>query len=152
MRRLLFILAALMVMTATSCKKEEKGFDCKTTLIGEWHCTPEGIDAEIYAAFDDSGSFDLYQKVGEGRYRYYTGTWTCDGNTLSGIYSDGVAWGSSYTVDFTDKNNMTFTALNGSEEVMAYTRESVPSEVKEGCIEVKSSLCMLNSQPQYRWL
>ena len=76
MKRLLFILATLMVITATGCKKDAKPIDCMATLPGEWHCLPEGIDAEVYAAFEESGSFDLYQKVGEGRYRHYTGTWT----------------------------------------------------------------------------
>ena len=152
MKRLLFILTALMVITATGCKKDPKPIDCKATLPGEWHCMPEGIDAEVYAAFEENGSFDLYQKVGEGRYRHYTGSWTCEGNTLSGIYSDGIAWGSSYTVAFTDKDNMTLTTLNGSDEAMVYTRESVPSEVREECIDVKSFFGMLNSQPQYRWL
>lgn len=151
MKRLLFILTALMLITATGCKKDEKTIDCKATLPGEWHCTPEGLDADIYADFEENGSFDLYQKLGEGRYRHYTGTWECKGNTLSGKYSDGSDWGSSYTVVFTDNDNMTFTALNGSEEVMVYTRESVPSEVKEDCIEAKSE-GILNSQPQYRWL
>jgi hypothetical protein len=152
MKRLLYILAALMLITATGCKKDEKPIDCQATLPGEWHCTPEGIDADIYAAFNVDGSFDLYQKAGEGRYRHYTGTWECKGNTLSGDYSDGTPWGSDYTVNFSDQDNMTFTALNGSEEIMAYTRESVPTEVKAGCIDVKSSFGMLNSQPQYRWL
>lgn len=152
MKKLLFIFTALMIIASTGCKKEEKPIDCMATLPGEWHCAPEDIDAEVYASFKEDGSFDLYQKIGEGRYRHYTGTWTCEGSTLSGVYSDGVAWGSSYTMDFKDNDNMTLTALNGSEEVMAYTRESVPSEVKEDCIEVKSSLRMLNSQPQYRWL
>lgn len=151
MKRLLFILTALMLITATGCKKDEKVIDCKATLPGEWHCTPAELDADIYAAFDENGRFDLYQKLGEGRYRHYTGTWECKGNTLSGNYSDGNAWGSSYTVEFTDQDHMTFTALNGSKEVMVYTRESVPSEVKEDCIEAKSD-GILNSQPQYRWL
>lgn len=152
MKKILFILAVMTLMVMTGCKKDEKPIDCKATLPGEWHCMPEGIDADVYAAFEEDGSFDLYQKVGEGRHRHYTGTWKCEGNTLSGNYSDGSAWGSSYTVDFKDNDNMTLTALNGSNEVMSYTRESVPSEVKDDCIEVKSSLRMLNSQPQYRWL
>ena len=152
MKKLLFILAALMVIGTTGCKKDEKPIDYKATLVGEWHCAPENIDAEVYASFEEGGSFDLYQKVGEGRYRHYTGTWECEGNTLSGTYSDGAAWGSSYIVDFKDNDNMLLTALNGSEEVMTYTRESIPSDVKVDCIEVKSSLRMPNSQPQYRWL
>ena len=152
MKKLLLILAALMAITATGCKKDENPIDCKATLPGEWHCMPEGLDSEVYASFEENGNFDLYQRLGEGRYRHYTGTWTCEGNTLSGSYSDGNAWGSSYQMAFTDENTMVLTALNGSEEKMTYLRESIPSDVKDGCIEVKSSLRMLNSQPQYNWL
>ena len=110
------------------------------------------IYAEIYVAFAAEGGFDLYQQIGEGRHRHYTGTWTLEGNILSGIYADETAWGSSYKVEFSDDNTMILTAQNGSEEIMTYVRESVPAEVKEGCIDVKSSFGMLNSQPQYRWL
>ena len=152
MKKLLFILAVLTVIAATGCKKDETPIDCKATLPGEWHCMPEGLDAEVYATFEESGSFDLYQRLGEGRYRHYTGTWTCEGNTLSGSYSDGSAWGSAYQMEFTDEDTMILTALNGSEEKTTYLRESVPSDVKDGCVEVKSSFRMLNSQPQYRWL
>ena len=152
MKKILFILAVMTLMVMTGCKKDEKPIDCKATLPGEWHCMPEGIDADVYAAFEEDGSFDLYQKVGEGRHRHYTGTWKCEGHTLSGMYSDGTAWGSSYKMTFTDENTMILAALNGSEDKMTYSRESIPSDVKDGCIEVKSSLRMLNSQPQYRWL
>ena len=149
MKKILFILTTLLLFAG--CKKDEKPIDYRATLSGEWHCTPEGLDVDIYATFNEDGTFDLYQKAGAGRYRHYTGSWTCEGNTLSGSYSDGNAWGSSYTMNFTDQDHMTLTALNGSEEVMAYTREPVPSEVKEDCIEAKSE-GMLNSHPQYRWL
>ena len=152
MKKILFILTALMVIASTGCKKEEKAIDYMATLPGEWHCMPEGIDAEVYASFEEDGRFDLYQKIGEGRYRHYTGTWECEGNTLSGNYSDGSTWGSSYKMTFADENTMDLIAVNGSEEKMTYLRESIPSDVKEDCIEVKSSLRMLNSQPQYRWL
>ena len=152
MRKVLYILAALMLITAVGCKKEEKKIDYKARLAGEWHCTPAEIDADIYVTFDAEGSFDLYQQIGEGRHRHYTGTWSSEESTLSGTYSDGSAWGSTYRMEFPDENTMKLTALNGSEEVMTYVREAVPAEVKEGCIEVKSSLRILNSQPQYRWL
>ena len=152
MKRLLYILAALMLITATGCKKDDKQKDLKAITVGEWHCVPEGIDADIYVTFAAEGGFDLYQQIGEGRHRHYTGTWTLEGNILSGIYADETAWGSSYKVEFSDDNTMILTAQNGSEEITTYVRESVPTEVKEGCIDVKSSFGMLNSQPQYRWL
>ena len=152
MKKILFIMAAIMLIVATGCKKEDKKKDLKAITVGEWHCVPEGMDADIYVAFAAEGGFDLYQQIGEGRHRHYTGTWTLEGNILSGIYADETAWGSSYKVEFSDDNTMILTAQNGSEEIMTYVRESVPAEVKEGCIDVKSSFGMLNSQPQYRWL
>lgn len=152
MRKILYILAALTLLAAAGCKKEEKKVDYKALISGEWHCSPADIETDVHAVFEADGCFDAYQKIGEGRYRHYTGTWSSEGSTLSGIYSDGSAWGSTYRMEFPDDNTMTLTALNGSEEVMTYFREAVPAEVKEGCIDVKSSLGILNSQPQYRWL
>ena len=152
MKKLIFILTSLAILSATGCKKEEKPIDCNAVLPGEWHCAPGGFDADIYVAFNEDGSFDLYQQTGDGRHRHYTGNWTCEGSTLSGTYADGTTWGSSYKAMFKDEDTMTLTALNGSKEVMTYVREAVPSEVIEGCIEVRSSLRMLNSQPQYSWL
>lgn len=138
MKRILYIVAAIVLVLATGCRKEEKKIDYKGRLTGEWHCTPAEIDADIYVSFDAEGSFDLYQQIGEGRHRHYSGVWAIEENTLSGTYSDGSAWGSSYTVEFKSDKEMSLTALNGSEEVMSYFREDIPAEIKEGSIEVKA--------------
>ena len=138
MKRLLFIFTALLMITATGCKKEDKKVDYKASLVGQWHCTPEGMDAEIYVEFVQDGSFALYQQVGEGRYRKFTGLWQCEENILSGTYADGSPWGSTYQMEFND-GILTLTALNGSNEVMTYIKKDIPGEVLEDCIEVKSS-------------
>lgn len=137
MKKLLFMLAALMLITVTGCKKENKKVDYKTAIVGEWHCAPTDMDADIYVAFEKEGDFSLHQQVGEGRYRKYTGSWTCEGNVLSGTYTDGTPWGSTYQLDL-DADTLTMTALNGSNEVMTYVKQSIPEEVLEDCIEVKS--------------
>ena len=152
MKRILYMLAALALLMATGCKKDEKPVDYKGLLPGEWHCAAVEFGADVYACFEADGDFDLYQMLGEGRYRHYTGNWSIKGDILSGTYSDGTEWGSSYKMSFSGNDLMTLAAQNGSEEVVIYSRESIPSEVKEGCIDVKSSFGMLNSQPQYRWL
>lgn len=139
MKKILFILTIILLTVTTGCKKDKNPIDYKSLVIGEWHCAPTNIDADIHAVFEEDGSFDLYQRVGEGRYRHYEGTWSSDKSTLSGTYSDGSDWGSSYKMDFDDDNTMILTALNGSEEVMTYLREAVPAEVKDSCIDVKST-------------
>ena len=152
MKRILYMLAALALLVTTGCKKDDKPVDYKGMLPGEWHCAATEFGADIYVGFDENGAFDLYQMLGEGRYRHYTGNWSIKGDVLSGTYSDGTSWGSSYKMNFSGENSMTLTAQNGSEDAMTYSRESIPSEVKDGCIDVRSSFGMLNSQPQYRWL
>ena len=137
MKKLLFILAALTMLIATGCNKEEKKIDYKTAIVGEWHCAPADMEVDIYVEFKAEGDFALYQQLGEGRYRKYTGSWICEGNILSGTYTDGTPWGSSYQMGF-NADTMTLTAQNGSNEVMTYLKEAIPAEVLEESIEVKS--------------
>lgn len=137
MKKSIFILIAL-VLIATGCRKD-KPVDYAKLVIGEWHCVPETFEADIYLAIDEAGTFDLYQQIGDGRHRHYSGEWDLDGTTLSGTYSNGDNWGSEYQVSFSGGNTMSLKALNGSEEVMKYSREVIPSEVINGSIEVKST-------------
>lgn len=146
------IAAALLVLIASSCQKEkEDNFDYQTYVVGEWHFASEKYDADIYLSFTADESFDLYQKVGDGPYRHYRGGWAADKDILSGTYSDGTPWGSTYKMTFSGTDAMTLTAQNESKETADYIRESVPASVKDNAV-VKSSPRMLNSQPQYRWL
>ena len=110
-------------------------------LVGEWHCASSDIDADIFLAFADDASFKLYQKIGEGAYRLYQGTWSLDEKTsvLTGKYNDGNDWGSSYTIALSeDKNSMTLTPSEGTEK-QSYSREVIPADVKEGCVVVVKS-------------
>ena len=101
--------------------------------MGEWHCAPEEYDVDVYVAFTTEGTFDEYQRVGDGRYRHYAGTWEVNKDELSGVYADGVAWGSSYKVAFSG-DTMLLTSTNNSAETMTYTKEIIPEEVKESAI------------------
>ena len=140
MKRLIYIFVTLLMVVATGCKKESPApkVDNAAKLVGAWHCTPEEMDVDVYVEFAEDKSFDLYQRVGEGRYRHYTGTWSVEGNIVSGVYEDGAEWGSSYAVTFADADNMTFTAQNGSDETLNYTRTTIPDEIKEESVAVRS--------------
>lgn len=140
MKKLLYILTALLIVaTVAGCNKEKSPSSKSIDITGEWHCIPAEFDAEVYVAFLEGGMFDLYQRVGEGRYRHFTGTWWMDGKTLSGNYADNTPWGSDYNVTLNGTESMTLTATNGSGEIMTYTKESIPTEVKSECVEVRST-------------
>ena len=136
MRSKLFMMAfALVALAITGCGKEEPSSnDLATKILGDWHYASKEYDVDVYVTFNADSTFEEYQRLGEGRYRLYTGTWTMKGSELNGVYSDGVNWGSSYKVSFAG-DTMTLIATNKSAETLTYTKESVPETVKQSAIE-----------------
>ena len=138
MKRLIYIFVALLLVVTPGCKKNGSEATTATKLVGQWHCIAEELnvaeDIDVYVEFMADKSFNLYQKIGQGRHRHFTGTWSVSGDVLSGLYADGTEWGSSYAVEFSGMDAMKLTAKNGSKEVMTYTRETIPAEVLEGSV------------------
>ena len=134
--RIYFLTAVLCALALVGCGKEKDTpkVNNATKIVGEWHCAPEGYDVDVYVAFDAAGSFEEYQRLGEGRYRHYAGTWSVDKSVLSGVYADGTEWGSTYTLSF-EGETMTLTANNESAEAIVYTKTTIPAEVKDEAIE-----------------
>lgn len=135
MKKIIYMTLALIsiAIMGTGCKKDK----IQTDVIGEWHCVAGECD--IYLGFSQDNTFELYQKLGEGRYYLYKGAWSADKDIISGQYNDGTPWGSSYQVTMKGPDNMTMTATNGSGEVNTYTREAIPEKVKdEHLVAVKS--------------
>ena len=128
------VLCAAMFFVGCGNEEDTPKVDPAVKIIGEWHCAPEGYDVDVYVAFGDEGDFDEYQRLGEGRYRHYNGTYIVDNGVLSGLYADGTEWGSTYTISFSG-DTMTLTANNESAEAIVYTMTTIPEEVKEEAIE-----------------
>ena len=53
---------------------------------------------EVVITFNADKTFSLSQMLGHGRPVTYSGTWLLEGTKLSGKYSDGKAWGTTYQV------------------------------------------------------
>lgn len=105
-------------------------------IAGEWHLaswnaeTPEAFTA--YAAFHEDATFDLYQQIEQVHFQHFTGSYLLRGNLLTGQYSDGTEWGSTYEVSFSDDGDlMTLVSEPEIGEVHVYVREAIPASVKE---------------------
>lgn len=133
---------ALVVLAAAACKKDETPSDLD--ISGQWHLVSsdkidieaEGID--VYIDFRTGGDFDLYQKIGEGRYRLKYGSYTVTGTQVSGTYSGEIPWGSQYEAAV-NGNTLVLTATNASGEVCTYEKESIPASVTSDAVELRSS-------------
>ena len=127
------MMAAAMALVVSACSKEDND------ICGEWHLSDisvvtkaqEPYDISVYLAFSKTGTFDLYQKLQEGKYVHYTGKWEMADGQLYGYYTDGTPWGAGiYGVSLSSKT-LKLTANNGLGEVTTYKREKIPSSVKE---------------------
>jgi hypothetical protein len=140
MKTKFYLLMSLLCVALVSvgCSKEKKQnapeVDNAVKVVGEWHCSPEGMDVDVYVAFAADGNFDEYQRLGEGRYRHYAGTWSVEKDVISGVYADGTAWGCTYTLAF-EGDTMTLTANNDSMEALTYIKVEIPAEVKDEAID-----------------
>ena len=135
-------IAALVLGFSTSC---EKAPSLSEGIVAEWQLS-EMTDYEasslpsIYIEFTADLNFTIYQKVGDvSRYRKYVGTYAIEGSTLSGVYSDGAKWGSSYKAAFdADGEVLVMTAFTTEKdgsvtegEVLKYVKASLSQEEKD---------------------
>jgi hypothetical protein len=82
----------------------------------------------VYVSFAKDMTFELYQKVGEGAFRKYSGTYTFDGTLLDGLYSDKAPWKEAKTVTI-DGDSLTAVGVKTGETI-TYVRKLVPATVR----------------------
>ena len=135
MKRLSAIcLSVAMLLGLFSCSKSEE--DKPLDITGDWNITSittksatiGSQNVDVYISFQQGGAFTLYQKTGSGRFQKYEGTWTLSGKLLSGNYSDGTSWGTTYNVSLKDEM-LTLESNTTPVEVSVYKRTSIPQSV-----------------------
>ena len=148
MMKKIFALAAVLLTIAACGGKDnpdtpsptpggggDGGSTTKLDVTGSWELSGVetkvsvgSVNVSVYITFDSGGSFTLYQKIGEGRYSIFTGTYTLSSdNKLSGKYSNNATWG-PYSAALSG-GKLTLTSAGGK-EVDTYTKiSSIPAAV-----------------------
>lgn len=138
MKKLLYILTALLILAGCGKNKESK-LTLEEKILGQWHSTSLSVSGDVYLQFDVEKKFEMYQKIGSGAYRLYRGTWNLENDILSGKYNDGEDWAAAYNVAI-DGTSLTLTSVNDAAEVTKYSACSIPEEVIQGSeVVVKSA-------------
>lgn len=129
-RKLEFIAGDLAKFSVDMSESFEESPEAQ--LAGYWHIAEyrgnTSHDFDIYLSANGNGILELYQKLSSYSWSHYTSAISFAGNTLSGTYSDGVAWSASYYVMFNDDNSrMTWTDTLDSSDISVYERiEALP--------------------------
>ena len=139
MKKIIYATIALFSLLFVSCGKENQPVS-STSLLGSWNLEQvDGVatgDLSVWIEFSES-SFDIYQRLGATvSYEHFSGSWSVTKGVLSGTYSDGKPWASSYNASITDGSQLKLEAV-GSGEISTYRKSSIPSEVRENVISEK---------------
>ena len=138
MKKVLFI--ALLCSLFVGCN-EEQTQEKELNIVGCWHLTElHQIETrtvtigeetiEIYIDFAADNTFRLYQMVGAGKYRSFSGSWVLEADKLSGIYDDKTAWGTDYEVALNSTGTELTLVSKGEQYV--YVKEEIPADVLLG--------------------
>ena len=137
MKRVLFAVAITAISLLTACVKEKNPKEEETkasAIAGVWELSDittkasvGSVNVSVYLDFASDDNFTLYQKIGEGRYTKFTGTYALDKDSLSGKYSDGKAWG-PYKAEI-NASALTLTKEGGNETDTYRKIDAVPETV-----------------------
>ena len=141
MKKIVFFISALMIMVSCGEKGgKQPELTLEQKLCTEWHSTAMPLDgADIYLSFGEDNTFELYQKIVEGAYRLYRGTWNLEEDMLTGKYNDGEDWAAAYQISI-DGETLTMTSTNDAAEVSVYVKAEIPANVKDGSETIVKSL------------
>ena len=134
----IFSLMMLLALAVVGCEKTSVNGSSKSALDGEWVLTSWN-EAEpefnVYIDFNEDNTFDLYQHTTDVLWVHYTGTYSLKGNTLSGVYSDGESWATSYTIKYNKVAEPKQISLTSSDNVGIYTATTIPDAVIDQATE-----------------
>lgn len=140
MKKILFFISALILLISCGEKGgKQPELTLEEKLCADWHSTSLSLDADVYISFADNNTFELYQKIVEGAYRLYRGTWNLEEDILTGKYNDGEDWAAAYQISI-DGETLTMTSKNDAAEVSVYKKTAIPSSVKETSETIVKSL------------
>lgn len=150
------IFFAILALAIVSCKPHPQGgnggnntppieWGAEGTIVGEWELTSwaghDEAHPEVYIAFNEDGTFALFQQQYSVVWLRYTGTYTLEGKTLKGAYTDGTPLACDYKVDYGMKNVVVngeenkgekflkLTSATDSADVSIYGATEIPAEI-----------------------
>lgn len=104
------------------------------SLVGDWVLTEWNSSTDlpmgVFLSLNEDNTFDLYQHTANVLWVHYSGTYSLNGSTLSGVYSDGEKW-ADYTIKYNNGNTkqIKLTREGDTEDVSIYTATEIPAEV-----------------------
>ncbi len=144
----IFSLVMLLAVALTGCKKSNNGDGPNVggggndaVLSGEWVLTSWN-EAEpefnVYIAFNDDNTFEMYQQVWSFDYEYFAGNYTITDDIVTGTYSNGTNWACGYKFEILD-GQLKLASQEDQSVVSIYESCTIPAEIREEATATRST-------------
>lgn len=137
-------IAALLLVTLAmaSCGDSDGGNGKKEMKTGSWMLTSWNNSTElagkVYLQLNDDNSFELYQSVDTPGFETFTGTYRISDDVLSGKYSTGELWESTYLIRiYTERELVLESKTDGA--ISVYRMSGIPDYVRQANPGVRSA-------------
>lgn len=117
-----------------------------TAIAGDWQLTQwRGAEPsfDVYLSITEDGVVTLWQRIESREWELFYSTTTLENSIISGEYTDGVAWSTSYAVAV-DGDTMTWTDTADETDISVYTRCTLP--------DFATTASALSAMPTQRFL
>ena len=99
-----------------------------TWQLTEWRGAEPSFD--VYMVIDADYGVTLWQRIESREWERFDSEATFEGGTISGVYNDGVAWSTSYSVAISG-DTMTWIDTYDSTDISVYTRSELPDNISD---------------------
>ncbi len=127
------VLLFVALATANCSDKNDDGGKKKLETSGwmltSWNNSTD-LAGKVFLQLNADGSFALYQSINTPGFETFTGTYRIADDVLSGEYSDGTAWESSYAVQTHSEEALILKSKTDA-TVSVYKKGVIPDYVKQ---------------------
>ena len=105
--------------------------DDTSAIAGVWHLTSwRGAEPsfDVYMDITATGGITLYQRIDSRYWDVYQSTAYVESGVISGVYTDSVAWSTSYSLSVAG-DTMTWISTTDSQDISVYTRSTLPTNM-----------------------
>ncbi len=133
--------ALIAVLAMVGCKKNKPDgpkpgqSGLAKAIVKEWRLGDWGgetVPFDVYIAFNEDGSFEIFQRLYTLTYERFAGTYKVEGDILTGSYENGDNWKCAYKGEVSaDGMTLKLHSQEDQSTTGVYLSTVIPDEVKD---------------------
>lgn len=121
-------------VTKAPFKPEASVAELQDLIANKWQLVEyagQTVNFDVYIDYKEDNTYELYERTYGYEYDYRTGTYSLDGNALTGVYSSDEPWNNAYTIKIAKTNPLRLRQIEANGQYAEYVQvDKVPSNVE----------------------